>query len=75
MTTYGWIYMETQGILRRTVRASDATREADVRLKRVPSCEPGLGGGRHADAGHREAPATARAHGIGLQTQALMPNV
>jgi urocanate hydratase len=45
------------------VVVADGTREADEKLERVLTCDPGLGVVRHADAGYPEAVATAaRAH-------------
>ena len=45
------------------VVVADGTREADEKLERVLTCDPGLGVVRHADAGYPEAIATAaRAH-------------
>jgi urocanate hydratase len=46
------------------VIVADGTREADARLARVLTCDPGLGVLRHADAGYPEAMATASAHGL-----------
>jgi urocanate hydratase len=48
------------------VVVADGTAEADERLARVLTCDPGTGVVRHADAGYPEALATARAHGIRL---------
>src|SRR6185436_19803972 len=44
----------------------DGSREADVRLERVLTNDPGTGVMRHADAGYPEAIAHARAAGIRL---------
>src|SRR5688572_26006815 len=45
------------------VVVADGSREADEKLERVLTCDPGLGVVRHADAGYPEAIATAaRAH-------------
>ena len=45
------------------VIVADGSREADEKLERVLTCDPGLGVVRHADAGYPEAIATAaRAH-------------
>ena len=45
------------------VVVADGTREADQKLERVLTCDPGLGVVRHADAGYPEAAAAAaRAH-------------
>ena len=48
------------------VVVADGTREADEKLERVLTCDPGLGVVRHADAGYPEAIATARARGIDM---------
>ncbi len=46
------------------VVVADGTREADERLERVLTCDPGMGVVRHADAGYPTAIETARARGI-----------
>ena len=46
------------------VIVADGSREADEKLHRVLTCDPGLGVVRHADAGYPEAIDTARRHGI-----------
>jgi urocanate hydratase len=46
------------------VIVADGTREADEKLQRVLTCDPGLGVVRHADAGYADALDTARHHGI-----------
>ncbi len=46
------------------VIVADGTREADDRLERVLTCDPGLGVARHADAGYPEAIHTAREQGV-----------
>jgi urocanate hydratase len=46
------------------VVVADGSREADEKLQRVLTCDPGLGVVRHADAGYPEAIETARTHGI-----------
>jgi len=46
------------------VIVADGTREADEKLERVLTCDPGTGVVRHADAGYPEAIATAEKHGI-----------
>jgi urocanate hydratase len=53
------------------VIVADGSREADEKLERVLTCDPGLGVVRHADAGYPEAIATAaRAHlDIPMSTQ------
>jgi len=48
------------------VIVADGTRDADERLARVLTCDPGIGVARHADAGYPEAIRTATAHGIRL---------
>jgi urocanate hydratase len=48
------------------VIVADGTRDADERLERVLTCDPGIGVARHADAGYPEALATAAARGIRL---------
>jgi urocanate hydratase len=46
------------------VIVADGSPEADERLSRVLTCDPGMGVVRHADAGYPEALAAARHHGI-----------
>jgi urocanate hydratase len=46
------------------VIVADGTRDADERLRRVLTCDPGIGVVRHADAGYPEAIRTAARHGI-----------
>jgi urocanate hydratase len=46
------------------VIVADGTRDADERLSRVLTCDPGMGIVRHADAGYPDALAAARRHGI-----------
>jgi urocanate hydratase len=48
------------------VVVADGSREADERLERELTCDPGLGVVRHADAGYPEAIATARRFGIDM---------
>ncbi len=48
------------------VVVADGTREADEKLQRVLTCDPGLGVVRHADAGYPEAIDAARRHGIDM---------
>ncbi|HTM23587.1 MAG TPA: urocanate hydratase [Vicinamibacterales bacterium] len=50
---------------------ADGTREADEKLQRVLTCDPGIGVVRHADAGYAEAIATARESGIDMP---MLPN-
>ena len=51
------------------VIVADGTREADERLARVLTCDPGTGVVRHADAGYPEALSTARHHGVRIPMQ------
>jgi urocanate hydratase len=46
------------------VIVADGSPEADLRLERVLTCDPGTGVLRHADAGYDEAISTARARGV-----------
>jgi urocanate hydratase len=46
------------------VICADGTKEMDVRLKRVLTCDPGMGVVRHADAGYPLAKRVARARGV-----------
>jgi urocanate hydratase len=48
------------------VVVADGTREADERLERVLTSDPGIGVVRHADAGYPEAVATVRENGIDM---------
>jgi urocanate hydratase len=48
------------------VVVADGTREADERLARVLTCDPGIGVARHADAGYPEALRAAHARGVRL---------
>ena len=48
------------------VIVADGTPEADAKLERVLTCDPGIGVARHADAGYPEAIATAASRGIML---------
>ena len=48
------------------VIVADGTREADEKLRRVLTCDPGLGVVRHADAGYPDAIDTARRAGIDM---------
>jgi urocanate hydratase len=45
---------------------ADGTREADEKLQRVLTCDPGIGVVRHADAGYPDAVAMARDSGIDM---------
>ena len=46
------------------VIVADGSREADEKLQRVLTCDPGIGVVRHADAGYPDAIATARERGV-----------
>jgi urocanate hydratase len=46
------------------VIVADGTAEADERLERVLTCDPGSGVVRHADAGYADALQTAARHGV-----------
>ena len=46
------------------VIVADGTRDADEKLQRVLTCDPGMGVVRHADAGYPDAIAAAQRHGI-----------
>src|SRR5713226_4209146 len=48
------------------VVVADGTREADEKLERVLTCDPGMGVVRHADAGYPEAIRTAEREGLRL---------
>ena len=48
------------------VVVADGSREADEKLQRVLTCDPGLGVVRHADAGYQDAIDTARRCGIDM---------
>ena len=48
------------------VIVADGTADADAKLERVLTCDPGLGVVRHADAGYSEALATAEREGLRL---------
>jgi urocanate hydratase len=48
------------------VIVADGTREADEKLQRVLTCDPGSGVVRHADAGYPDAIASARERGIDM---------
>jgi urocanate hydratase len=55
------------------VIVADGTREADEKLERVLTCDPGIGVARHADAGYPEAVATAEARGIRIPMRVRTP--
>jgi urocanate hydratase len=46
------------------VIVADGSKEADEKLERVLTCDPGSGVARHADAGYPQAIATARERGV-----------
>jgi urocanate hydratase len=46
------------------VVVADGSRDADQRLERVLTCDPGIGVARHADAGYAAAVATADSRGV-----------
>jgi urocanate hydratase len=46
------------------VIVADGTRDADEKLERVLTCDPGIGVARHADAGYPSAIATAEREGV-----------
>jgi len=48
------------------VIVADGTRDADERLERVLTCDPGTGVARHADAGYPTAIETAIARGVNI---------
>ena len=51
------------------VIVADGSADADAKLERVLTCDPGIGVARHADAGYPEAIATANSRGIRLPMQ------
>lgn len=51
------------------VVVADGSREADEKLERVLTNDPGIGVVRHADAGYEEAVRTAESHGLRLLAQ------
>jgi urocanate hydratase len=48
------------------VIVADGSREADERLERVLTCDPGIGVARHADAGYPTAVETADSRAVRL---------
>jgi urocanate hydratase len=46
------------------VIVADGTAEAERRLRRVLTCDPGIGVARHADAGYEQARSFAHSHGV-----------
>ncbi|HEY2433971.1 MAG TPA: urocanate hydratase [Vicinamibacterales bacterium] len=57
------------------VIVADGTREADEKLQRVLTGDPGSGVVRHADAGYPEAIATASEHGIDMPMLRVNPGM
>ena len=57
------------------VIVADGTREADEKLERVLTCDPGTGVVRHADAGYPEAIETAKRHGIRIPMRMTGPDM
>jgi len=55
------------------VIVADGTREADEKLQRVLTCDPGVGVVRHADAGYPTAIAAARRHGLQMPMLDVSP--
>jgi urocanate hydratase len=55
------------------VVVADGSAEADERLARVLTCDPGLGVVRHADAGYPAAIEAARRGGIQMPMLAPVP--
>jgi urocanate hydratase len=55
------------------VVVADGTKEADEKLERVLTCDPGSGIVRHADAGYPEAIDAARRHGLRMPMLARGP--
>jgi urocanate hydratase len=53
------------------VIVADGTPEADERLERVLTCDPGIGVARHADAGYPDALRTAQDRGVIVPMAAL----
>jgi urocanate hydratase len=52
------------------VIVADGTRDADERLERVLTCDPGIGVARHADAGYPAAMETAESRGVRIPMRA-----
>ena len=52
------------------VIVADGSRDADERLERVLTCDPGIGVARHADAGYPAALATADSRGVRIPMRA-----
>ena len=55
------------------VIVADGSREADEKLQRVLTCDPGTGVVRHVDAGYEEAIATAEAKGVRIPMREFGP--
>jgi len=55
------------------VIVADGSRDADERLLRVLTCDPGIGVARHADAGYPEAMRTAEEQGVRIPMQEARP--
>src|SRR5688500_2980842 len=56
------------------VIVADGSRDADERLERVLTCDPGIGVARHADAGYPAAIATAESRGVRIPTRSPRPH-
>ena len=55
------------------VIVADGSAEADERLERVLTCDPGIGVARHADAGYPAAIATAESRGVRIPMRSRQP--
>src|SRR6186713_2325979 len=55
------------------VIVADGSAEADERLERVLTCDPGIGVARHADAGYPAAIATAQSRGVRIPMRTAPP--
>ena len=55
------------------VIVADGTRDADEKLERVLTNDPGIGVARHADAGYPTAIDAARRHGIRIPMPVAPP--
>ena len=56
------------------VIVADGSHDADVRLERVLTCDPGIGVARHADAGYAEAMAMADSRGVRIPMRDARPH-
>jgi urocanate hydratase len=56
------------------VIVADGSHEADERLERVLTCDPGIGVARHADAGYPAAIATAESRGVRIPMRNSRPH-